>query len=46
MVDNQFAEVAKSVAEIGDYKVHGDYIKFCFTSAKWFILSEDQRQII
>ena len=38
-MDNQFAEVDKAVAAI-----HEDYQKFCFTSARWFTLSEDQRQ--
>ena len=41
IVDNQFAEVDKVVAGIGDYEVCGDYKKFCFASAKWFTLSED-----
>ena len=44
LVDNQFAEVDKAVAGIGDYAMHEDYKKFCFTSARWFTLSEDQRQ--
>ena len=44
LVENQFAEVDKAVAGIGDYAIHEDYKKFCFTSAKWFTLSEDQRQ--
>ena len=44
LVDNLFAEVDKAVAGIGDYTIHEDYQKFCFTSARWFTLSEDQRQ--
>jgi len=44
LVDNQFAEIDRAVAGIGDYKVHEDYKKFSFTSAKWFSMSEDQRQ--
>ena len=43
-MDNQFAEIDKAVAGIGDYEVHDDYKKICFTSAKWFTISEDQRQ--
>lgn len=44
LVDNQFGEVDKVVAGIGDYAMHEDYEKFCFTSARWFALSQDQRQ--
>ena len=38
LVDSQFAEIDGAVAGMGDYK------KFSFASAKWFSLSEDQKQ--
>ena len=46
LVDNQFAEVDRAVAGIGDYEVSKDCPKFRFTSASWFSMSEDQRQRI
>jgi len=42
LVDNQFAEIDRAVAGIGDYKVHEDYKKFSFTSAKWFSMLEQR----
>jgi len=44
LVDNQFAEVDRAVAGIGDYEGSKDFPKFSFTSASWFSMSEDQRQ--
>ena len=44
MVDNQFAEVDRAVAGLGEYKVSEEYSKFCINPAKWFTMSEDQRQ--
>jgi len=46
LVDNQFAKIDRAVAGIGDYQVSKDFPKFCFTSASWFSMSEDQRQRI
>ena len=46
LVDNQFAEVDRAVAGIGDYEVSKDCPKFCFSSASWFSMSEDQKQRI
>ena len=44
LVDNQFAEVDRAVAGLGEYKVSEEYPKFCINPAKWFTMSEDQRQ--
>ena len=44
LVDNQFAEVDRAVAGMGDYEVSKEYPKFRIASAKWFTMSQDQRQ--
>ena len=44
LVDNQFAEVDRAVAGLGEYEVSKDYPKFCINPAKWFTMSENQRQ--
>ena len=44
LVDDQFAEVDRAVAGMGDYEVSNEYPKFRVTSAKWFTMTQDQRQ--
>ena len=42
LVDSQFVEVDTSVARMGDYQVHDDYKRFCYSTANWFSMTEDQ----
>jgi len=39
------SQVDRAVAGMGDYQVHTDYKRFSYSTAYWFSMTEDQRQI-
>lgn len=44
LLGEQRMEIERAVATSGEYRIHPLYSQFCFSSQKWFKMTEDQRK--